>query len=98
MGMPSRNSRKRSAARVDHTPRLRRLKGIAVGISALLTVGFWTLVSSAVAGTQVAPAQTTTTITTQPFGDDDSSFFGGTSNPSLGSSSVQRPMIRSGGS
>lgn len=97
--MPSRNSRKRSAARVDHKPRLRRLKGIAIGMSALLTVAFWTLVSSAVAGTQATPAQTTSSVTTQPFGDDNGSFFGGSSNPSLGgSSSIQRPMIRSGGS
>ena len=97
--MPSRNSQKRAAKRVDHTGRLRRLKGIAVGISALLTVGFWALVSSAVASTQSTPAQSTTpAVTTQPFGDDGSSF-GEPSNPSLGgSSSVQRPMTRSGGS
>jgi hypothetical protein len=96
--MPSRNSLKRAAKRVDHTGRLRRLKGIAVGISAVLAMAFWSLVSGAVASAQATPAQATS-VTSQPFGDDAGSFFGGTSNPSLGSSSgAQRPMIRSGGS
>ncbi len=98
VGMPSRNSLKRAQKRVDHTGRLRRLKGIAVGSSAVLGMAFWSLVSGAVASAQATPAPATTTITTQPFGEEDNSFFG-SSNPSLGgSASLQRPMIRSGGS
>jgi len=99
--MPSRNSRIREAEREaqqhNRTHRLRRLKAFAVGISAVMTMGFWWLVSGAVASTQATTTQSTGTLSTQPFGDS-GAFFSGSSGSSLGGSSFQRPMLRSGGS
>lgn len=100
--MPSRNSlirdAEREAQQQHRTHRLRRLKAVAVGISAVMTMGFWWLVSGAVASTQSTATQTTGTLSTQPFGDDGGAFFGGASGQSLGGSTFQRPMLRSGGS
>lgn len=100
--MPSRNSRLREAEREaqqhHRTHRLRRLKAFAVGISAVMTMGFWWLVSGAVASTQTTATQTTGTLSAQPFGDTGGSFFGSSSGQSLGGSTFQRPMLRSGGS
>jgi hypothetical protein len=99
--MPSRNSRIREAEREaqqhNRTHRLRRLKAFAVGISAVVTMGFWWLVSGAVASTQTTATQTTGTLSTQAFGNDGGAFFGGSSGQ-LGGSTFQRPMLRSGGS
>jgi hypothetical protein len=96
--MPSRNARRRAEQRPDHHGRLRRLKGVAIGASALLTMTFWWLVTGAVAQAQTTPTQTTTSAA-QPFGDEGGSFFGGSSGPSLGrSTGFGQPMLRSGGS
>ena len=96
--MPSRNSVKRAAKRVDHSGRLRRLKGIAIGLSAVLSMAFWWLVTGTVATAQTTPVQTTDPFATQPF-NNGGSFFGGSSGSSLGgATSFQRPMLRSGGS
>lgn len=61
-------------------------------------MSFWWLVTGAVASAQTTPAQTNT-VTSQPFTNNGGSFFGGSSGPTLGTSSgIQRPMLRSGGS
>lgn len=97
--MPSRNSRKRAEKRVDHSGRLRRLKAVAVGTSAVLGMSLWWLVTGAVASSQTtASASSASTFTNQSF-EDQGSFFGAASGPTLGSGSTfQRPMLRSGGS
>jgi hypothetical protein len=95
--MPSRNSRRRAANRVDHHGRLRYLKGVSIGLSAIFSMGFWWLVSGAVAA-QNAPAASNNAIT-QPAFANNGSFFGGASGPSLsGGITAQRPRLRTGGS
>ena len=75
--------------------RLRRLKGVAIGVSATLALGFWWLVSGAVASTG-QQAATTSQQNGGSVTDPTQTFFG--SGSALGSASGQVPMLRSGGS
>jgi len=60
-------------------------------------MGFWWLVSGAVAAQTASTAPNTTL--TQPAFSSNGSFFGGASGPSLsGGITAQRPRLRTGGS
>jgi hypothetical protein len=80
--------------RTAMTERLRRLKGIAVAGSAVAALGFWSLVSGAVAAASTpAPTAVAQPIVRTSSG---SAFFGGGS--SLGSGTSYAPVTRSRGS
>lgn len=93
--MPSQHVHAPDARRIVMNHRLRRLKVMILGGTAVVTVGAWSLVAGAVAAvnTPATPQPVTPTVTVNRG---DGFFGGGTS--SLGTGVGQRPVARSRGS